>query len=125
MSDLEKYAIRIHCVASSDIDAAYQQLAVFNGASYAGDWEKGLWEAISTLATLSRRRPAAIENRLFQSDIWEHLYQFRKSRVIYRLLFEIVENDADAPFVHILHVRPAARKPMTRAEAREIEKDNA
>ena len=82
-----------------------------------------MWEVISTLATLPRRRAIADENRLFQNDVWEYLYQFRKSRVIYRILFEIVEKDEDTPFVHVLHIRHASRKPMTRAEAREIEKD--
>ena len=69
MSDLKTYAIRIHPGASADIDAAYQQLTVFNEEAYAGDWEESLWESISTLATLSERRPLAIENRLFQSTV--------------------------------------------------------
>lgn len=123
MSDLEKYAIRLHPKAAADIDEAHRQLAAFSEELYADEWQEGLQEAISTLATLPKRRPLANENRLFQNDVWSYPYSFRKSRVIYHILFEVVEGDEDAPFVYVLHIRHSARKPMMRAEAREIEKD--
>ncbi len=41
--------------------------------------------------------------------------------MVYRILYEIVQDDEDAPYVHILHIRHGSRKPMTRAEARKIE----
>ena len=123
MSDFERYAIRLHPKAATDIDEAHRQLLAFSGEEFADDWQDGLRAAISSLATLSKRRPLADENRLFQNDVWVYTYQFRKSRVIYRVLFEAVEKDEDAPYIHVLHIRHASRKPMTRAEAREIEKD--
>ena len=123
MSDFGSYAIRLHHKAVADIEEAYQQLAAFSGEEFADDWQDGLRAVISSLATLSKRRPLADENRLFQNDVWVYTYQFRKSRVIYRVLFEAAEKSEDAPYIHVLHIRHASRRPMTRTEAREIEKD--
>ena len=65
MSDLETYAIRLHRKAAADIDEAYRQLAAFSGEEFADDWQDGLRAALSSLATLSKRRPLADEDRLF------------------------------------------------------------
>ncbi len=123
MSDFTTYAIRIHRKAAADIEEAYQELAAFSGEEFANDWQDGLWETISTLATLPKRRPLADENRLFQNDVWAHSYRLRKSHIMHHIFFEVVEESEDAPYIYVLHIRHASRKPMTRAEAREIEKD--
>lgn len=100
MSDFKTYAIRIHRKAATDIEEAYQQLAAFSGEELANDWQNGLWETISTLATLPKRRSLADENRLFQNDVWAHSYRLRKSRVMHYIFFGIVEEDEDAPYIH-------------------------
>ena len=56
---------------------------------------------------------------VYSKMMYGHL--FRRSQVIYRVLFEVVETDEDASYIHILHIRHASRKPMTWAEAREID----
>ena len=43
--------------------------------------------------------------------------------LVYRIFYTSHKFTEDAPYVYILHFRHASRKPMTRAEAREIDKD--
>ena len=43
----------------------------------------------------------------------------RKSRVAYYIFYRITEDD-DGPRVTLMHIRHAARAPLTKAEAREI-----
>lgn len=47
------------------------------------------------------------------------MYRRRPGSPAYRVLFTIVEEEGEPPFVRIVHVRHGARRPMTRAEARE------
>ena len=121
MSELKKYSIRLHRQASEDIDNAYDQITAFSGTAYADDWQNGLRDFVAALATLSSRYPLADENSLFQNKVWAGRYQFKTSRVIYRVPFEFVDDTQESPYVYVLHIRHASRKPMTRAEAREIE----
>ncbi len=123
MRELEKYAVRLHRKAAEDIDDAHKQIAEFSGNAYADAWQDGLRDAIASLATLSRRYPPADENNLFQNIVWACPYRFQTSRVVHRILYEIAQDDQDGPFVHVLHIRHGARKPMTRAEARKIDED--
>lgn len=115
--------MRLHRQAAADIEDAYNQIAGFSGTDYADDWQDSLRDVVASLATLPRRYPLADENDLFQNAVWVCPYRFRTSRIVHRVLYEIVVDDQDGPFVHILHIRHAARKPMTRAEARKIEDD--
>lgn len=96
ISELKKYAVRLHRQAAADIEDAYSQIASFSGTNHADDWQDSLRDVLVSLATLSRR---------------------------YSLAGEIAEDDQDGQLIHILHIRHGARKPMTRAEARKIEAD--
>lgn len=124
MSDYEaSYAIRIHPLAAQDIIMAHARLAELTDEDHAADWYRGLQAKQATLATLPNRYPLAVENRLFRVEVRVALYQFGSSRALHRILFSVIESTEDAPYVHILHVRHGARKPMTRAEARKIEEE--
>lgn len=124
MSDYEGvYAIRIRPIAQRDIDEATNRIAIFTDEKHAKEWRDGLLKKLATLATLSRRAPVAEENRLFAGDVRVIPYRLSAGGAAYRVFFSIQEPTEDAPFVHILHIRHGARKPMTRAEAREIEAD--
>jgi len=126
MNDYEgTYAIRIHRLARRDIDEAINRMAIFTDEKYATEWHDGLLGKLAALAALPKRGPIAEENRLFRIEVRVIPYRFGPGSAIYRVLYSINEPDEDAPFVHVLHVRHAARKPMTRAEAQKIEEDNA
>ncbi len=121
MSDSESYAIRIHRQAAADMDEAHNRMAIFSGTLYADTWQNGLRDVLASLAVNPSRYPLAHEQRLFRSAVRVYPYRFRPGNVIYRILYEIVAEELESPYVHILHIRHAARKPMTRTEARKIE----
>ncbi len=75
------------------------------------------------LSSYPERCAAARESWLFQSEVHVALYSLSPRSSVYRILFTIQEANGDPATVYILSVRHGARKPMTRAEAREVEKD--
>lgn len=121
MSDPEVYAVRLHRLASDDIDEVQARLMASVGEEYAEEWHEGLLSVLATPATYPERCVLAHENRLFRNDVRVCPFRHRGSSVTHRILYEIVVNDMEAPYVHVLHVRRGARKPMTRTEARKIE----
>ena len=123
MSDPETHAVRLHRLASDDIDEVQARLTASVGEAYAEEWHEGLLSVLATLATYPERCVLARENRLFRNDVHMYPFRHRGSSVTHRILYEIVVDDMEAPYVHVIHVRHGARKPMTRAEARKIEKE--
>jgi len=121
VSDPEVYAVRLHRLASDDIDEVQARLMASVGEEYAEEWHEGLLSVLATLATYPERCVLAHENRLFRNDVRVCPFRHRGSSVTHRILYEIVVDDMEAPYVHVLHVRHGARKPMTRTEARKIE----
>lgn len=115
------YAIRLHHRARIDIDTAILRLAEFSSEKAAVDWHNGLFDALATLAVRPGRCPLVRENRLFSSDVRQHLYSQTPGGPTYRILFTIRESVDEAPFVFVLHIRHGARGPITRSEARSIE----
>ncbi len=110
------YALRFHRRARADMDETRQQLIERMDTEYGRRWQADLLDAIATLATYPNRCPVARENRLFQREIRQLIYQ-----KAYRILFTVFEATQEAPFVFILHIRHSARRPMTRREVHEIE----
>ncbi len=121
--EAHSYAIRVRSAARKDIQEAYDQLAEFPDAELANRWYEGLIELFAELATYPGRYAAARESKLFRKDVHAVLHSLSARSTVYRVLYTIEEANDDAPTVHILSVRHASRKPMTQAEAREIEKD--
>lgn len=68
-------------------------------------------------------RQIAPEQARFRQEIRQIIYRRRAGSVAYRVLYTIVEAEDDAPYVRILHVRHGSARPITRAEARELEAD--
>jgi plasmid stabilization system protein ParE len=105
-----------------DIDAAYVRFAEVVSETAANEWRDGLIDALSELARFPRRCPLAPEP--FQREVRQHLYRRPYSRVAYRILFTIIgdqDESSDPPTVIILHLRHASARPVTAAQAREIE----
>ncbi len=123
--EAHSYPIRVRPAARRDIQDAYNRLAEFPGAELANRWYDGLIELFAELATYPDRYAAARESKLFRKDVHVVLHSLSSRSAVYRVLYTIEDANDDAPTVHILSVRHGSRKPMTRAEAREIDKDDA
>ena len=117
------YAIRLRRLAQRDMNDAINRIAILTDEKHAAEWHKSLLDKFAALASLPRRAPIAEENRLFRGEVRVIPYRFGSSGAFYRIFYSIHEPAEDAPFIQIMHIRHSARKPMTRAEAREIEKD--
>lgn len=100
------------------------RLVDLTGSEYlALEWLKGIRAAAAALATNpTRYQPQAPESRKLGGEIRRLLYQrTSSSSAVYHLYYRVDEDSDDGPRVRILHVRHAARKPLTRKEAREIQ----
>ena len=67
-------------------------------------WYDGLLDAIASLDTFPKRCALAPENKDFQDNEVRHLI-YRRRRIVYRILFCIIEPDT----VRVLHIRHSAR----------------
>jgi plasmid stabilization system protein ParE len=124
VNDPEIYAVRLHPKASADIDDVQARMAASVGEVYANEWHLELLEVLASFATYPKRFSLASENRLFQNDVRVYPFRYRGSNVTYRILYEIIVDEMEAPYVYILHIRHGSRKPMTRADARKMEDED-
>ena len=116
------YAIRLQERAVRDITAAYVRMEELVSLKVADDWRDGLKIAIAGLATNPRRFSPVPER--FHREVRHLLYRRRGSRAAHRVLYTISSEEHQAPeppTVTILHVRHAAMRPISRAQARQIE----
>lgn len=120
-----RYAIRFRRYAQADAQEALVRLAELTDAAYAVAWYAGLQNAVATLATFPKRWPVADKNRFFRDEVRVMPYRYTPSGAAYQIFYTIAESEEDTPYVFVLHLRHAARKPMTRAEAWKIEEDEA
>ena len=90
---------------------------------YARAFERGLRDAIGRLATFPLRFPVASEaGRLKPPPVHAMPYLHRSGGPVWRVLFRVLEADGnEAPRVEIIAVRHGSQKPMTQAEAKEID----
>ncbi len=116
------YALRFTQRALHDMDSAHAHFMESAGAEVADEWRIGLLDAVATLATMPRRQEAAPESRRFKQEVRQLIYRRRLGSVAYRILFTIhEESGGDPPMVLVIHLRHGAARPITRAEARELE----
>ncbi len=115
---LRVYGLRFTDRALAEIDAAHDRLAGYSGSGSADAWEKGLFEEIAKLATLPLRHPAPAEAARFRGNVRQLVYRRGSA---YRVLFAVREESMDGPIVTILALRHGAAKPITLAEAQEME----
>ena len=116
-----RWIIRISTRVDREITAAREHLTRTAGEEIAEDWQEGLQREIAKLAQFPARVPVAQEDNLFTETIRALLYRRTVRGPAYRIFFILKNADQEAPTVGIIHIRHAARKPMTRKEAREIE----
>lgn len=114
------YVVRFTLRAAADIDAAHARFVDFSGEEIADEWKAGLFDAVAPLSTIPHRQIAP-ENSRFQQEVRQLIYRRRTGSVAYRILFTIIDSQADAPYIRILHVRHGSARPITRAEARDME----
>lgn len=117
--ELPIYPLRIVGPAHQDIDEAHTHFAMTASLEIADDWQDGLFQAITTLATLPQRCVIAPESRHFGLMVRQLVYRRRTYAPVYRILFTIVESAEEPDFVRILHIRHGARRPLTRKAAAE------
>jgi len=117
-----RYALRFTPRAAADIDAAHARFMELSDKELADEWKAGIFEAVAPLATMPHRQIAPEQVR-FRQEIRQIIYRRRAGSVAYRVLYTIVEAEDDAPYIRILHVRHGSARPITRAEARELETD--
>jgi plasmid stabilization system protein ParE len=121
------YAVRFSPRAEREAAEATVYLAEMTGDPAIGrEWYVGLRAATGTLATNPRRcvQIPGPRGARFHRDMRQMVYRrpgSSRSSVAYLVLFTIEDNTPDGPRVTVLHLRHAARKPLTRAEARSIE----
>ena len=117
---LRVYRLRFTDHALAEIDAAHDRLAAYNGKDAADTWEKGLFDEVAKLGTLPLRHPAPAEVARFRGNVRQVIYR-RSVQNSYRVIFSVQDESLDGPTVNVLGVRHGAAKPITRAEAREME----
>ncbi len=118
--DPPSYALRMTPRSVSDMDAAYAHFVGTASLGIADDWKESLLDAIAGLAFMPHRQ-AVPEASRFKRPVRQIIHRRPGSRVAYRVLFWVLEDGLDGPVVTILALRHGAAKPITRAEAREME----
>ena len=120
------YAVRFSPLADREIAEATARIADITGdEQIARDWYAGLKEESGSLSENPRRFQVQSEDsRKIGAEVRRMLYQrtggSRTSTHAHHLYYVIADEGDDGPMVKVLHVRHASRKPMTRAEAKEI-----
>jgi plasmid stabilization system protein ParE len=117
------YSVRFSPRAERETAEAATWLAEIVGSDdLAVEWFLGIKAAAGTLATNPRRFPVhADASRKLGRQVRGLLFQRRSaSTAAYHLYYSIEDNGDDGPTVRVVHVRHASRKPITRAEAKEI-----
>lgn len=121
--DLRPYFPRLAEPARTDITEAHIYFVALTSFVMADEWEAGLVGAIRRLAATPHRQIAERESRLLNRPVRQAVYPRTPNGPAYYLFFTVTE-DASAPggrgYLDILHVRHAARRPLTRTEAGEL-----
>lgn len=115
------YAIRFSAQADQDVNETLLRLADINGNPAARDWRDRLLEEVGTLAQSPRR--FALDDhasRRLKRETRRLLYRSAPKGAAYHVYYVVQDESADGPRVTVLHIRHAARRPITRKEARGI-----
>ncbi len=117
----QAYVLRFTEYARRNLDAATVSLADSVSVDVAIAWREGLYQTLASLASFPRRCPRAPEK--FQGEVRQLIYKLPGNRVSHRILFAVTEADAfEVATVTILHIRHGSARPLTRVEARRIER---
>ncbi len=120
--DVPSYALRLSPQAQRDIMEAAVRLASLTQDPEAGErWGEALYAELSKLATLPRRLAVAErETRLFGQQTRQMVYRQSVSSSAYLVFYSVTEVGEEGPTLNVIHIRHGSRKPLTRAEARQI-----
>jgi len=102
------YKLIVQPCALADLDKAYQWIKA-QSPENAASWLNCFLEALSTLEQFPRRCAVAPESKHVGLAIRQLLYGRRAG--VYRALFTIRGRE-----IHVLHIRHAARRTMTKEE---------
>jgi len=116
-----RYAVRFSAQADRDITTALLRLAEITGEAAALTWRNLLLTEAGTLAETPRRFAVDEQvSRRLQQETRRMLFRPSPTGAGYHIYYVIHEESPDGPRVMVLHVRHAARRPITREEARQI-----
>lgn len=106
------FAVEFTDPGKAEADEAYLWLSQ-RSPGFAGNWYAGLLVEVQKLSLFPAGRAPAPENDLFP-DITVRQMLYRRGRLVYRVLFFLVDADGDGreDTVRILHVRHASRAPL-------------
>jgi len=121
------YALRFSPRARAEVRAVHARFIELAGEIVADAWRDGLGETVSSLATHPRRYAQVFGPRgaRFRREVRRLVYRRpgggNRTGPAYLVLYAVEDDTPDGPLLSILSVRHAARKPLTREEARAIE----
>ena len=120
--DVPAYALRLSPQAQRDIVEAASRLASLAQDPEAGErWGEALYDELAKLATLPGRVAVAERQmRLFGQQMRRTIYRQTATSTAYLVFFSLTEEGEDGPTLNVVHIRHGSRKPLTRAEARQI-----
>ena len=116
------YAVRLSPQANRDVAESLLYLdSTTDGENLAKKWLDGLYVEFGRLATSPNRcLVSERESKLLGQETRRAIYRRTTASVAYLILFFVTDRGEDGPIVKIVHVRHGGRKPMTRAESRQI-----
>ena len=117
------YAVRYSQRASHDVaDATLRLAQITEDRQKARQWRSGLRARIGTLSSSPRRYAvdAQASQAMGMPGTRKMLYRASEGAAAYHVFYAVDDETPDGPRVTVLHIRHAARKPMTRAEGRGI-----
>jgi hypothetical protein len=122
----KRYSVRLTPQADREAveAAAWLSEQAGGGEERARDWYAGLLRMVGTLATdPGRLAVRERESRLLGRPVRALSYRHTPSgsRVAYHAFYQVEDDSPDGPRVTVIHVRHAARRLLTRSEARVIE----
>jgi len=115
------YSIRISTQAAQDIVEAVRRLIGLSGDDAAEVWRDRLLAEIATLAENPRR--FAVDERAarrLKPQTRRMLFRPTPGSAAYHVYYTVQADTPDGPRVGVMHVRHAARRPITREEALRI-----
>lgn len=116
------YTVRLSECGIRDLEAIVYYLDETQGRTAALSWRQGLYGVIQGLAQNPRRFAVQIEeSRKLKDEVRRELYRATPGgTAVYALFYFVQDTSDDGPLVTVIHIRHASRKPITRAEAKEI-----
>ena len=121
------YAVRFTPEAENEaLEAAARYAVLVSDRERGREWYASLKDAVGTLATnptrlAVRERESRLLGRTVRALLHRHTPGSRTAAAACHAFYTVRDDSPDGPRVSVIHVRHAARRPLTRGEARSIE----